>query len=476
MNKKVRRIFIYTLVVLVGGVLLMGGGCGINAWKYIKAVMSGDVADAGRYLKPVLVCGKYLPLVNKLEKLTNKKYIVLLQNNTELRASGGFPGSYARVVFEKGVLKQIFVNDIYQPDGQIGGHVEPPYPVQEAFKQGWWKLRDANWDVDFASAAATEAWFFEQGGESGIGGIIAVNLDLLGRWLEVIGPVKLATYDETVTSGNLYALAQRYAETRIRENITLKKEFLGAAGAAIIEKTKTVDPVKLYRLVQLLTEQMNKKQILVWFADEDLQKEVEQLDWAGRLWGRWNGQDNYLYVVDSNMGANKANCCIDRKVEQEIDYRQNTMEERLKVVWNNENEFSGAKPPVFWGGDYLNYVRIVVPVSKEIKEIKIKDKILREATTSDFLIPNSLRVSRSEDFYVVEKRDKLKIIGFWIPLIAAKNSSMVEITLESPSKGRADKIYLRRQPGVSDFSYKLLIDGKIKVFDSVDKDRLVIVN
>src|SRR3989344_469487 len=79
--------------------------------------------------------------------LDGKTYIVLLQNNTELRATGGFMGSYARIETDKAGIKKIEVQDIYQPDGQIAGHVEPPYPVQEAFRQGWWKLRDSNWDI-----------------------------------------------------------------------------------------------------------------------------------------------------------------------------------------------------------------------------------------------------------------------------------------------------------------------------------------
>ena len=41
---------------------------------------------------------------------------------------------------ESGV-RSVEIKDIYVPDGQLVGHVDPPLPIQQAFGQGWWKLR-----------------------------------------------------------------------------------------------------------------------------------------------------------------------------------------------------------------------------------------------------------------------------------------------------------------------------------------------
>ena len=127
-------------------------------------------------------CGGSLPFVKQIDKMLTGKYVVLLQNNYELRATGGFVGSYAVVDFKNGI--NVYVKDIYDADGKLPGHVEPPYPIQEAFLQGWWKLRDSNWKVDYPSAAADINWFLEQGGEKNIDGIIAVNMELFKKWLD----------------------------------------------------------------------------------------------------------------------------------------------------------------------------------------------------------------------------------------------------------------------------------------------------
>ncbi len=85
-------------------------------------------------------------------------------------------GSYAKLIFLNGGLKDFIVQDIYVPDGQILGHVDPSWPIQTAFKHGFWKLRDSNWDPDFPTASKQIQWFFEKGGEKPVDGLIAINL------------------------------------------------------------------------------------------------------------------------------------------------------------------------------------------------------------------------------------------------------------------------------------------------------------
>src|SRR3990167_4553646 len=75
-----------------------------------------------------------------------KRYLILLQNQMELRPTGGFLGSYAVAKIKNGKLVDVSVQDIYEPDGRVTEHIEPPEPIQEAFQLGTLRLRDANWD------------------------------------------------------------------------------------------------------------------------------------------------------------------------------------------------------------------------------------------------------------------------------------------------------------------------------------------
>src|SRR3989338_4365332 len=67
-----------------------------------------------------------LPVASAFSKNTGKKtYLVLFQNNLEIRPTGGFIGSYGLLTIEDGHVSDFRIFDVYQADGQLKGHVEP---------------------------------------------------------------------------------------------------------------------------------------------------------------------------------------------------------------------------------------------------------------------------------------------------------------------------------------------------------------
>lgn len=438
--------------------MIIFGYCGLSGMRIFKSVTDGQSKITKWNIKTVKWCGGSWPFVQQIDKLLKGTYIVLLQNNYELRPTGGFMGSYAIVNFKNGLNVQ--VKDIYDADGKLPGHVEPPYPVQEAFLQGWWKLRDSNWKVDFPAAASDIDWFLEQGGEKNVDGIIAVNMELFNKWLEVMDGVQVTTYGQKVTAKNMYVLAQRTAEENFVPGSTQKRDFLGAVGTALFEKTKSAEVMKLIKLIKLIKNELKNRQILVWFKDQELQKEAEKWRWDGSLPKLPLGI-GYVYVVESNLGANKANCCIKRDLE--------ISEKNMKIKWKNENEFSDKKPPIFWGGDYFDYVRVVVKKDTKINKLAVDGKILRKATEKDFEMPNSLRKEISWEMYNVEEYGDFEIIGFWVRT-DAKKESMAEIYWDNlGGKG----IMVDRQPGINDFGLKVDFDGE-RIFDNKLANREII--
>ena len=200
--------------------------------------------------------------------------------------------------------------------------------------------------------------------------------------------------------------------------------------------------------------------------DAEVQRWVERAEWAGRL-GKPVG--DYLYIVESNLGANKANCCVDREVRQEVDKNK----EKLTITWENKNEFDATKPPVFWGGQYVDYVRVIIPAGAEVQRVKVVEKELRRATEKDFVMPNSLRQEMSTDMYNIEYRDGLQIIGFWAN-VPAKEIVTAELNYESGSMNNAGyKVLVKRPPGIEGFQYKLLYNGKLVVSEWIDRDKTI---
>jgi hypothetical protein len=469
MNAGKNRKWITAAALVLALFSLTGLGCGMAGTKVINSILNNRPDMFAKYFPMASWCGNGLPFVSLLPRILDGSYVVLLQNNTEIRATGGFAGSFAKLDFAKGGLRSVLVQDIYDPDGKLPGHVEPPYPIQEAFGQGWWKLRDANWDVDFASAGATVSWFLRQGGEKNVDGVIAVNLDLLQKWIGVFGEVKVSTFEEKVTATNLYSLAQAYAERRVEGNKTEKRQFLGALGAALMERTKAASKIELLALGKLVVDELNNKQIMVWMKDHQIQSEVERMRWGGRLKSDWSGAGDYIYVVDTNLGANKSDCCIERMIEQKVEKIKEGVEVEVKIVRKNNNPYSIPKPPESWGGQYVDYVRVVIPKTGiSLGKVMAGEKELKVMKDDGVLA--SLRQGRSEGLYAMEERDDMYIVGFWL-VVDAGGTGEATITYQSNrSPDYRYELFIKRQPGVSSFNYMLDMKGQTVRNQKIDKD------
>ncbi len=394
------------------------GGCAWKTGEMFKGILIDDPIRFKDGYKYFSWCTGGVPLVDKLPQILNKDYVVLLQNNTELRATGGFMGSYARLRFRNGTLQSTKIEDIYEPDGQLYGYVQPPAPLDRAFDHGSWKLRDSNWDPDFTVAAPKIAWFFGQGGEP-VDGLVAINLISVQRILDVLA----------IPNKNLVNLAQTSAE--IHKD---KKGFLSNVAGDILGELKILKYPRLLKLLRIIYEDLKSKQILLWAKDPQVQEVIKQKYWDGSL---GDYAHDYLYIVESNLGANKANCCITRDVTQEVTGNL----EKLTIVFKNDNEFTNPKPPVFWGGDYINYLRVIIPITADVK---------------------------NSEKYDIESRGKFKIVGVWVKVPAQKSVTVeIEYILSSNDKY---SILVKRQPGIANFPYKLIMNGKIIVNEIVTKE------
>jgi hypothetical protein len=144
---------------------------------------------------------------------SGKTYLILLQNSTELRPTGGFIGSMALATVHGGFIKDLKVEDVYTADGQLKGHADPPKPISEILGQEHWYLRDSNWDPDFSQSGKTAAWFYQKETNTAVDGVIAVSSPFLIDILKATGPITLADYNDQITADNFYGKSLYYIQT-----------------------------------------------------------------------------------------------------------------------------------------------------------------------------------------------------------------------------------------------------------------------
>ena len=292
-----------------------------------------------------------------------KRYLILLQNQMELRPTGGFLGSYAVAKVKNGKLVDVSVQDIYEPDGRVTEHIEPPEPIQEAFQLGTLRLRDANWDPDFPKTAKTLMWYFKKAGEGEFDGVIATNLLIFQEVLKEIGPIKLVDYGEEVTADKLWEKAQFYSQEGFFPGSKQKREFLGDLGKELRLKVADAGLFKKLKLLILAVKMLNEKQIMIYSNQDSVQRGLELVGWTGGVRKEncpaWlaNCVADSLMIVEANLGVNKANCCVERKARLEMKKNENGWDHKLTLIYENHSVDS------VWGGKYKAWVRLIIPSS-----------------------------------------------------------------------------------------------------------------
>jgi hypothetical protein len=312
-------------------------------------------------LKKIVVESKNLVsiLPDVLGKNAKKTYLVLFQNNMELRPTGGFIGSFALVTFTSGKLTDINIQDVYAADGQLKGHVEPPPPIRKYLNQANWFLRDSNWDVDFPTAAKRAEWFLDKEIDVPVDGVIAVDLNLIKDILMETGPIYLDDYQMEISKDNLYEKTQGQVEENFFPGSSKKASFLTALSRDLLTKLTDEYGQNSVKLTKVIYQNLEGKHLQVFLHNTLGQKALGNLGWDGSF----NTPDcsgncyvDPLGLIEANLGVNKANYFIKRNYLLNISAENGEVLKNLTVVYENT-----ANPAIGNAGIYKNYLRVVVP-------------------------------------------------------------------------------------------------------------------
>lgn len=313
---------------------------------------------------------KLIPIMPEFLGMDGKKreYIVLLQNENELRASGGFIGSYGILSMEDGQWQNLEIKDIYEADGQLKGHVEPPEEIKNYLGEAGWFMRDANWKASFPESSTDIQWFLEKETGRKVDGVIAINLTTVKELLGVLGEVYVPDFKEKVNQDNIYEEAEYYSENKFFAGSGQKASFLGAVSKQLLEEIKNVKGIKGVAIIESVVDLLNKREIQISLNQSKAQEQLRNAGWNGEIYqGKCSGEKcltDYLYIVESNFGVNKANYFIYRNIERGIDIGQDGVSNDLKISYENT-----AKSSAWPGGDYKNYLRVYLPEEANLSEV-----------------------------------------------------------------------------------------------------------
>lgn len=287
-----------------------------------------------------------------------KTFLLLFQNNMELRPGGGYIGSFGILKMKDGNVTQLQTHDLSNFDGRVPDGITPPYPIMETLRVKDWKLRDSNWSPDFPINAEKAEEFYQLGqGQENFAGIVAINSNVLTSFLKVTGPVEVPGYPGIYDSENaVLNLEYQVERGAYQQGIARgeRKSVMNLLASEIKKKVLTLSVRDKIKLAEIILDDLNRKDIQLYFKDESLEGSAQRAQWDGSVDKSWS--EDYLMLVDANMGSLKSDYYMRRSFDYTVDLSGDVPVARLVVTYNHT-----AKEKDWMTKDYLTYLRVYTP-------------------------------------------------------------------------------------------------------------------
>jgi hypothetical protein len=378
-----------------------------------------------------------------------QRYLVLFQNDGELRSTGGFLTAYALFTVDKGKITAERSEDIYVLDNSLTKIFPLPDPLGKSPLQiSSWHLRDANLSPDFAESMEQFEEMYQYAGRyEEIDGIVALDTEFLVNMIRVLGPIN--TYGMEFTAENhpdcdcpqiIYEL-EKIVDTPVAFERSGRKDILGVLMMAIMQKGLQSSPSQIWpEMLQSLLTDLKEKHLLFYFHHPDWQEAVEKVGFAGKI---LPFEDDYLHVNDTNFGGAKANLFIEHKVIHDYSRSQEgqvtktlTIEYLNSHPWSNCNLEAGE---LCLNGEATIWSRVYVPQGSQL----VKDS------------------GSGEEIETGEELGKT-YFSVWLTVRPEGTASYsVSYTLPSLPEGNL-RLFIQKQPGKEEEIHEIKVDGQLK--------------
>lgn len=385
-----------------------------KAEEKIPAPISQTLEGVDSLIRLLSVVSDIMPNILGMED--PKTYLILFQDNAELRPGGGRIGSYGILKLNKGKITEFSTGSVSEADDRLRGHVEPPFALRRYLSKEHWYLRDSNFDVDFTKIAQTASNFlFAETGQK-IDGVIAIDALLKEKLSDV------------------------------------KTSYLA--------------------LAQAISDALLQKHLLLTF--DDFKNIFTVNGWSSSLWDERKESsesiNDFVGVSEANFGLNRINNFIKRQQSQTVKIESDgSLLGEINLSYKN-NDIDSLQ-----GGNYKNYLRVILPENAFLTTVSVNDvsQVLIDAIidpkiyeAKNFKAPNGLEIEKTTE-------DKKTIYGFLTNIPAGKSVKVkIQYMVLRKNVFNLDNfsynIKIFKQPGVDSipYSFSLYYPENLRVADA----------
>ena len=353
-------------------------------WRLQTALVQMDelipLGQIGLKLAPVLP--------NLLGAEGPRRYLIMAQNEDELRPSGGFITGAGLLTIDGGRIQEIAFQDAnFVNDWNTKPYAPPPTPLYDFMGLDMFLFRDANFWPDFPASAQKALALYSYGQDvAEPDGVIAIDQHFMKLLVEATGPIPIPDSGEVINQNNIIDTMRGARD--IKEGQTLgewilnRKAFLGVFANAIRNRIEqdfgSMDPVFL---VRNMVTAVNEKHLQLYMKDEAITAVLRDLNWTGSL-PQPSGSD-FLMAVDTNMGYNKVNVYVSRSHRVDValqpdgsshntvtlSYHNSVPADNAPCYQSVNEEYKNAEAYLAVAEQcYWNYLRLYAPAGAQLTQ------------------------------------------------------------------------------------------------------------
>lgn len=412
--------------------------------RFIKDKLSG----ADQYAPDIKLALTLFPRVLGIDTPL-KRYMILMQNDKEIRPTGGFMTNYATFKIDDGLLQSDFTSkDMYSIDNALDiidatyDFPDAPAPYGKYLKVERWYARDMNYSPDFVTSMDQLMKFYNMAGTitpydiKAVDGIFAIDTEVIRELLEVTGPVTVNGI--TYTPDNVVLELEKIASLQLQEQAN-RKRVLGDLMEAMLINVFESDRNLWTKLIDKGIDLAVRKHVQVYLFDPEAQALVEKYGLGGRIKEPVAG--DYSMVVSTNLGGDKTNWFVNKEVNHSLEKDGNRWLRKVNI------KYTYTEPT----GDYAlfakrfrDWVRVYAPAGSQF-----------------------IGVDGSEDGTMTDQeRGKVWYSGY----LEMGPGESKEITFsyylpEGMDFSSAYELTLQKQGGVATETHTVSINGKKEVID-----------
>jgi hypothetical protein len=307
-----------------------------------------------------------------------KSYLVLAQNEDELRPTGGFITAVGTLLLDNGRISDLTFVNSYDLDDWSKPYPAAPWQLQQYMDTSVLVLRDTSWFTNYPTAALYAETLYSYTNGQTVDGVIAFDQQFLVEMLDAVGPIELAGVSYRVDSSNIISY-MRTIKTPFAKDLhsdiddasgMSKVIFIKEIADALMEKIINGE-VPLERLITALLKVLNEHHLLLRIDSPSISNILSRNRWDGAVRPELG---DFLMAVDTNVGFNKTNVMVQSNITYDVDLTNpDSPAGSLSIVHTNNAKAvickqAGFKPNPPPGEEkylvtdcYWNYLRVYMP-------------------------------------------------------------------------------------------------------------------